>query len=106
MDILWPFTVLLYLLCKVKASQDTPFLSSQLLPGDLAQQFFGKEILILHKRAHRGWWGLRELLQATACEAEVDFLFTFHSWSPFFNPSQRSRAKGEKKEGHLAGSKL
>lgn len=96
-DFLWLFTVLLDHLGKVKTPQNSPFLSSQLLLGDLAQQFLGKEVLILHEKAHRRPWGFREILQATTCETEVDFLFTSHPWSPFFNPSQGSSVKEQKK---------
>lgn len=96
-DFLWLFTVLLDHLSKVKTPQNSPFLSSQFLLGDLAQQFLGKEVLILHEKAHRRPWGFREALQATTCETEVDFLFTSHPWSPFFNPSQGSSVKEQRK---------
>lgn len=88
-DFLWLFTLLLNHPSKVKTPQNSPFLSSQLLFGYLSQQFFGKEVLILHEKAHSRPWGLREGLHATTGETEIDFLFTSHPWSSFFNPSQR-----------------
>lgn len=90
--------MLLDLLGKVKTPQNSPLLSSQLFLGYLAQQFFGKKVLILHEKAHSRPRGLREVLQATTCETEVDFLFTSHPWSPFFNPSQRSSVEEQRKK--------
>jgi len=74
---------------KVKTPQNSPFLSSQLLLRYLSQQFFGEEVLILHEKAHSRPWGLREVLQTTTGETEIDFLFTSHPRSSFFDPSER-----------------
>lgn len=91
-DVGW-LTVSLNFTRQVKASQNPPLLHGQLLFGNLAQEFFGKEDEVLHEEANRCTRGFGKAFQASAFEAEVDRLVAFHSRRPFFNPSQRPTLK-------------